>query len=206
MSHEIRLGRRLLEAATGNAIGRGDVEDASRELAFVRGRRRSGYVVETGGFDDVDARDLSAEAWLLLLESRSDEAALPPDRLLLDLYLSVDDDVHRLRLVLATVGDGSGYPGSAAESSDRVGNPRPSWLESLLRIMANDARSTEAISETAAENLERLVLYLLQNGSAAALAWAWAAVMPRERWRARARRRLQRWADRWRRNMDGREF
>lgn len=191
MTLEILLARRLIEAAVNPEAPITLVEEAGAELAEIISRVAEGSLrsLPFGKLDGLKADDLSPLAWLLLLDGRraGDDEVSP--EILETLFLNSHDPAIRFRLVsgaLAQLGEATSYKGSlgadfAPESIEDLPVTWP-WLR-LDRIRQLAESPAGADSETPSQLLAEFVLYLLQDGSDAALALAAGAVAPKDGWR-----------------------
>ena len=188
MTSELLLARRLLEAVAGPEEPRMAADEAAAELAEVSVRLgvppRRGLFIET--FEGMTADDLSPAAWLYLLESGNAEELEIPADILEAIFLECSDVAIRFRLVRGSLGQ----PRTHMRYDDALlEQPEPeniatfpeSWPKQrleTLQILAETSPETNV-----ADALQEFVLYLLQDGSEAALALAAGAVAPDQDWR-----------------------
>lgn len=194
MSREILLARRLLEAVVDPDAPLMAAEEAGVELAEVSARlEMAAGRLPIDTFEGLKAEDLSPSAWLLLLEGRGEGEPEVPSEVLDDLFLEYSDAAIRFRLVQGALAQ----PKTQRRYSDALkAQPEPSsiaglpdsWPKQRLNALEALARSEKAEDvDDAARALQEMLLYLLQDGSAAARALAAAAVTPSGAWRERAR-------------------
>ncbi|HEX4197454.1 MAG TPA: hypothetical protein VHZ26_08430 [Caulobacteraceae bacterium] len=190
----VLLLRRLLEAVVDPEASRTSSEDAGAEMAELNARLgvEAGRFLPIDGFDGLRMSDLSPQAWLLLLEGRSEDEPEVPPEVLDAIYLGSSDPVLRFRLVSGALNQ---------QRTRRIykealeAHPSPEDLEFLpdswpkRRLMALDtlAMSKEDEPQAVQQGLAEMVLYLLQDGSEPALTLAAAAIRPADSWRAAAR-------------------
>ncbi|MET0529811.1 MAG: hypothetical protein ABW003_16010 [Microvirga sp.] len=195
MTYELLLARRLLEAVADPDAPQAAAEEAVAELVEANARHgvMPGRTIPIPTFEGMRPQDLSPAAWLYLLENRiSEEPEIPVD-ILEAIYLEYGDAVVRFRLVSCALSqpqtraryaealDEQPEPDSIAKLPDSWPKRRVETLQSLAtRPAAEDRGDVE-------QALQEFVLYLLQDGSAAALALAAGAVAPDEEWRRPAR-------------------
>lgn len=189
MTFELLLARRLLEAAADPYAPPRESDEAAGELAEVSARRGEGHALRVASYEGLRPDDLSPTAWLLVLESPGADEIEPPSSILDALYDATEDEIVRLRLVSASLGRPK-----IRKQYDKVleGNPAPDSIESLppswphwrIQLLQAQAAAKEPPpGAPASAALAELVLYLLQDGSPAALALAAAAVAPQGDWR-----------------------
>ena len=124
-----------------------------------------------------------------MLESPGADEIEPPFFILDALYDATEDEVVRLRLISASLG----YPQTrrryheALETSPEPQSIEPlpdSWPRRRIQVLQALAEAAElSAGASASAALAEWVLYLLQDGSPAAVALAAAAVAPDEDWR-----------------------
>ena len=188
MTSELLLARRLLEAVVDPDAPRTVADEAAAEMAEVSVRLGvpPGRALPIETFEGMRADDLSPAAWLYLLESvNAEELEIPAD-ILEAIFLECSDAAIRFRLVRGALGQ----PQTRARyvAALRM-HPEPvniamlpeSWPKQRLDMLQLLA---ETPTETGASDaLQEFVLYLLQDGTKAALALAAGAVAPDEDWR-----------------------
>lgn len=192
MTSELLLSRRLLEALVDPDASRAESDGAGIEFAELAARLgvEPGRTLPIETFDGMESDDLSPSAWLYLLENRAKEEPEVPIPILHDLFMEHSDPAVRFRLI------------RGALSQPRVRNvhldtPIGSTLKEMpdsfprqqiemLTELALEGEGT--MREEAARALVEIALYLLQDGSYAALVLAAAAIAPKEDWRREARR------------------
>lgn len=195
MTRDLFLARHLLEAVVDPDGSIAQIDNAASELAQFNARFgiEAGHGFPVGNFAQIRAADFSPSVWLYLLESRGKEDEEIPYAILEEVFLECSDGAVRFRLVsgalaqpgtqaryLATLGDDSKPPTLSALP--------PSWPKQRIEMLEAGAASSTVADDTDARTaLTELVLYLLQDGSKAALALAAAAISPFEEWRAPAR-------------------
>jgi hypothetical protein len=201
MSRELFLARKLIEAAADPYLAPAESDNAASELATFAVRfgapEKRGYPVDVAYFERIRVDDLSAMAWLSLLESGEINDPVVPDNIPEQLFNSVADEVIRLRLVGAVLG----HPRIHRDFEHALElEPAPTELANLpncwpkFRLMRLDELSrSEGMPDDAspADGLQEFVLYLLQDGSLPARALAAAAIAPNESWREPAHRLAQ---------------
>lgn len=191
MTSELLLGRRLLEALVDPDASRAESDGAGIEFAELAARLsvEPGHTLPIETFDGMRSDDLSPSAWLYLLENRAKDEPEVPIPILHDLFMELSDPAVRFRLI------------RGALSQPRVRNahldtPIGSTLEKLpnsfpkqqIEGLTELASAGEGpMREEAARALIEIALYLLQDGSYAALVLAAAAITPKEDWRREAR-------------------
>jgi hypothetical protein len=190
MTLELLLAQRLIEAAADPYAPPRESEEAAGELAEISVRREEGRTLRVTGYEGLRADDFSPIAWLLVLESPGADEIDRPFPILDALYDTTEDEVVRLRLVSASLS----HPRTRSLYDAALEkNPEPesiahlpdSWPRRRIQALQTQAEADELPAATGAALVE-LVLYLLQDGSPAALALAAAAVTPDEDWRRHA--------------------
>lgn len=188
---EILLARRLLEAAVDPEMPRALAEEAGAELAEIASRNGEGAhgSLPLGNLAGLKSDDLSPLVWLLLLDGRrAGDAEVPPE-ILETLFLDSHDPAIRFRLVsgaLAQPGATESYEGTldADFAPERIEDLPVTWpWKRLDRIRQLAESPIGAETATASQLLAEFVLYLLQDGSDAALALAAGAIAPADGWR-----------------------
>ena len=188
MTSELLLARRLLEAVVDPDAPRTVADEAAAELAelSVRLGVPPGRALPIETFEGMRADDLSPAAWLYLLESGNAEEPEIPVDILEALFLECSDAAIRFRLVRGALG----HPRTRARyiaalerqpEPENIATLPESWPKQrldALQSLAETLTGTEA-----ADALQEFILYLLQDGSEAALALAAGAVAPDEDWR-----------------------
>jgi hypothetical protein len=194
MMREILLARRLLEDASDPDASRSQSEAAAAELVEVGTRLGvpPGRAIPFGSLEGLEVGDLSPAAWLHLLENRNPDDPEIPAGILETLFLEYSDSVLRFRLVsgaLAQPEVQSRYASALKERPDPqdISELPDSWPKRRLIGLEKLAAEPETGSRSAPQALQELILYLLQDGTHAALALAAAAITPGEDWRRPAR-------------------
>ncbi|MCM2505497.1 hypothetical protein NDN16_17660 [Aureimonas altamirensis] len=191
MTLEILLARRLLEAAVDPEAPRALAEEAGAELAEIASRNAEGAYgsLPLGNLEGLKSDDLSPLVWLLLLDGRrAGDAEVPPE-ILETLFLDSHDPAIRFRLVsgaLAQPGATASYEGSlgADFAPERIEGLPVTWpWKRLDRIRQLAESPIGADTAAASQLLAEFMLYLLQDGSDAALALAAGAIAPADSWR-----------------------
>lgn len=188
MTSKLLLARRLLEAVADPDRPRTMADEAAAELAEVSVRLgvmpSRTLLIET--FEGMRVDDLSPTAWLYVLESgNSEELEIPAD-ILEALFLECSDCAIRFRLVKGSLSQPRTVERYVA-ALERQPEPEnivllpESWPK--LRLETLQLLAETSTSADASDALQEFVLYLLQDGSKAALALAAGAVAPVEDWR-----------------------
>jgi hypothetical protein len=171
------------------------MDEAGAEMAEIGARlgRRDRRAIVVDNFEGIRPADLSPLAWLFLLEGRGEEEAEIPTHILEALFLEIHDPIIRFRLVRGALGQPGTYrryqvaverdpePEEIRHLPDSLPKQRIQQLEELAE------GPTEADDPALAQALQEMVLYLLQDGSSAALVLAAGAVAPDQAWRMPAR-------------------
>ena len=189
MTRELLLARRLLEAVVDLNAPRALADEAAVELAEVGVRLDvpPGRVLPIETFEGMRADDLSPAAWLYLLEGISAEDLEIPADILEAIFLECSDTATRFRLVRGALGQ----PRTRALYAAALRlHPEPenaevlpeSWPKRRLFGILHLAAETPTEAD-ASDALLEFILYLLQDGTEAALALAAVAVTPDEDWR-----------------------
>ena len=191
MTLELLLARRLLEAVVDLDAPRTLADEAAVELAEVSVRLGvpTGRVLPIQTFEGMRADDLSPAAWLYLLEGvNAEELEIPAD-ILEAIFFECSDAATRFRLVRGALGQ----PRTRARYAAALRmHPEPENIEMLPESWPKQhldmlQLAAETPTETGASDaLHEFVLYLLQDGTEAALALAAGAVAPDEDWRKQA--------------------
>ncbi len=196
MTRELLLARRLLEAVADPDASTVEAEQAGVEMAELLARLgvEPGRLFAIETFEGLQAQDFSPSAWLYLLETLPKDQPEIPEEILDRLYLDYSDPALRFRLVrgaLTQPRTRRAYEDALRRTPYPAGEGRlpPSWPRLRIRKIAADAvavdssldetgsRTTAEDAARAAEQaLQEFVLYLLQDGSTAALGLAAAAV------------------------------
>lgn len=194
MTLKILLARRLIEACVNPESPRALVEEAGAELAEIASREFEGapHPLPFSKLDGLKPDDLSPLAWLLLLEGRrtGDDEVSP--EILETLFLDSHDPAIRFRLVsgaLAQLGEAASYKDymDVDFAPERIEGLPVTWpWRRLDRIRQLAESPVDSDSATPSQKLAEFVLYLLQDGSDAALALAAGAVAPQDVWRKSA--------------------
>ena len=188
MTSELLLARRLLEAVVDPDAPRTVADEAAAELAEVSVRLGvpAGRALPIETFEGMRADDLSPAAWLYLLENGNAEEPEIPVDILEALFLECSDTAVRFRLVRGALGQ----PRTRARYVDALEmQPEPENIATLPESWPKQRLDTlESLAETltgaeAPDALQEFILYLLQDGSEAALALAAGAIAPAEAWR-----------------------
>ena len=189
MTLELLLARRLLEAVVDLDGPQTLADEAAVELAEVGVRLGvpPGRVLPIETFVGMRADDLSPAAWLYLLEGRVNEEELEiPADILEAIFFECSDAATRFRLVRGALGQ----PWTRARYAAALRmHPEPENVEMLPESWPKQHLDklqlpSETPTETGASDaLLEFVLYLLQDGTEAALALAAGAVAPDEEWR-----------------------
>lgn len=193
MSRDIFLARRLLEAIADPDASMAEVDGAGIELAELGARLDlpEGHLFSGTSLKDLKPHDLSPAAWLLLLESRREGDPEVPPEILETLFLEYSDVTIRFRLVqgaLAQPDIRHRYAETSDVEPETIERLPDSWPKRRLhRLEALAGASEESAPADAVAALLEMILYLLQDGSDAALALAAGAVAPDDPWRAPAR-------------------
>ncbi len=192
---QLLLMRRLLEAAVDPQATRREADDVGAEMAEISARLSvaPGRLLADDSLEGLHADDFSPQAWLLLLDGRSEDQPDVPSEILETLYLQSDDPVTQFRLVSGALNQPRirrAYAEIAASAFPIEGIEAlpDSWPKSRIEALERLADSKdETFAHAAQAGLQLLVMYLLQEGSEPALALAEAAVAPPGWWRAAAR-------------------
>ena len=175
MTSELLLARRLLEAVVDPDAPRSVADEAAEELAEVSVRLGGppGYALFIETFKGMQADDLSPAAWLYLLESGNAEELEIPADILEAIFLECSDAAIRFRLVSGALGQ----PRTRARFVDALEGNRNRVLRRFRIPGRSSAWTRWSLAETptwadARDALQEFVLYLLQDGSDAALALA----------------------------------
>ena len=189
---ELLLARRLLEAVADPDATRAAVEEAGAELAEIQARLRipGGRLLGIESFEGLAPADLSPQAWLLVLDTRGESEEDVPAEILDALFLEISDPAFRFRLVSGALRQ----PRTRKRYEEILeARPEPEGIEGLpdswpkRRVRQLEALDTEDGNTARSRALQEFVLYLLQDGSRAALGLAAGAVAPQEPWRTAAR-------------------
>ena len=192
MTSELLLARRLLEAVVDLDVPPRVAEEAAVELAEVSVRLGvpPGRLLPIETFEGMRADDLSPAAWLFLLEGVNEEDLEIPADILEATFIECSDVAIRFRLVRGALGQPQTHARYVAALST---HPEPESIEMLpeswpkqhldrLQLEAAEMPAGTGVSDVTDE-LREFVLYLLQDGTKAALALAAGAVAPDEEWR-----------------------
>ena len=188
MTSELLLARRLLEAVVDPDAPRTVADEAAAELAEVSVRLGvpPGRALPIETFEGMRADDLSPAAWLYLLESGNAEEPEIPAEILEALFLECSDTAIRFRLVRGALGQPQTRARYIAALEEQ---PEPESIATLpeswpkQRLDALQSMVETPTGTDAPHALQEFILYLLQDGSDAALALAAGAVAPSEEWR-----------------------
>lgn len=191
MTFELLLARRLLEAVVDPDASRQAAEEAAAELIEVNARVGvpPGRPLRVETFEGMRADDLSPAAWLYLLENRHNEEPEIPAEILEAVFLEYSDAAVRFRLVSGALGQPQTRARYAVAlekdpSPDSIATLPDSWPKRRVEALAALAAAPSLESAKHVQQaLQEFVLYLLQDGSEAALALAAGAVAPEENWR-----------------------
>lgn len=191
---EILLARRLLEAAVDPESPRALAEEVGAELAEIASRTAEGSPgsLPLGNLEGLKPDDLSPLAWLLLLDGRRAGDAEVHSEILETLFLDSHDPAIRFRLVSGALAQSEATSSygeflDADFAPERIEGLPVTWpWRRLDRIRELAESSAIAESATASQMLAEFVLYLLQDGSSAALVLAAGAVAPVDGWRTLA--------------------
>lgn len=191
MTSELLLARRLLEAVVDLDAPPRVAEEAAVELAEVSVRLGvpPGRLLPIETFEGMRADDLSPAAWLFLLEGVSEEELEIPSDFLEEVFLECTDAAIRFRLVRGALSQPRTHARYVAalrmhpepESIEMLPESWPKQHLNMLQLAAE--MPTETGVSDAPDALHEFVLYLLQDGTKAALALAAGAVAPDEEWR-----------------------
>lgn len=187
MTSELLLARRLLEAVVDPDARRTMADEAAAELAEVTMRLEvSGHTLPIRSFEGIRADDLSPEAWLYLLENGNVEELEIPAEILDALYLECAEVTVRFRLVRGSLGQPRTHARYVAAlerqpEPENIDTLPESWPKQRLKALQSLVETTTDADTP--EALQEFILYLLQDGSEAALALAAGAVAPDEHWR-----------------------
>lgn len=195
MTYELLLARRLLEAVADPDAPQAAAEEAVAELveANIRHGVAPGRTILIPTFEGMGPQDLSPAAWLYLLENRTSEEPEIPADILEAIYLEYSDAAVRFRLVSGALSQPqtrARYAEALEKQPERdsIAELPDSWPKQRVETLQSLATSPAAEDRADVERaLQEFVLYLLQDGSAAALALAAGAVAPTEDWRRPAR-------------------
>ena len=188
MTLELLLARRLLEAVVDLDAPGTLSDEAAVELTEVSVRLGvpHGRVPPIETFQGMRAGDLSPAVWLYLLEGVNAEELEIPAEILEAVFIECSDAIVRFRLVRGALGQ----PRTRARYAAALRMfPEPENIEMLPESWPKQhldklQPATEMSTETGASDaLYEFVLYLLQDGTEAALALAAGAVAPNEEWR-----------------------
>ena len=188
MTSELLLARRLLEAVVNPEAPRTVAEEAAAELAEVSDRLGvpPGRALPIETFEGMRVDDLSPAAWLYLLDSGNAEELEIPADILQAVFLQSSDAAIRFRLVNGALGQ----PRTRARyiaalekqpEPENIATLPESWPKQRLDALQSLAETPTGAD--APDALQEFILYLLQDGSEAALALAAGAVAPDEEWR-----------------------
>ena len=192
---ELLLARRLLEAAVDPDVPRSASENIGAEMAELNARLgvEAGRLLPVGDFEGLTPDDLSPQAWLLLLETRSEDDHELPHQVLDAIYVYTNDPVLRFRLVSGALSQlrtrhEHEHLETALDFPASIDELPASWPKTRIIELERLAAAPSEVARRAAEvGLLQFVLYLLQDSSGPALQLVAAALAPREEWRMSAR-------------------
>ena len=188
MTSELLLARRLLEAVVDPDAPPTVADEAAAELAEVNVRLGlpPGRTLSIETFDGMRADDMSPAAWLYLLENGDAEEPEIPVDVLETLFIEYSDAAIQFRLVRGALGHPrtrARYTAALEEQPEpeNIATLPESWPKHRLDALQSLAETLKGVE--AQDALQEFILYLLQDGSEAALALAAGAVAPNEEWR-----------------------